>query len=677
MLLIEINEVPLLVKKDLSILEAVKMSGVIIPRFCYHELLSISGNCRMCLVEVFNTRLPIASCSVLITANIKIFTNTPVVKKARENIMETLLLNHPMDCPICDQGGECDLQDQSKAYGTSLSRSIKFKTSTENKEFGNFIKTVMTRCIHCTRCVRYNNEIIGNETFGVLNRGSKMEIGNYVPKALNSELSGNIIDICPVGALTIKPYSFKTRPWEVKVVETIDANDSFGDNIILNIKGSFVEKVTPKYVNNSIISDRSRFGYDFLNHNRLTKLLKKELNSFSFECTSWVHLISIFNSFALLKTKILFLVNEELEINSLLLIRFLINKYKNKFLLKSISSHEKQKSLNIYNSWYQNDIDKKSNLCVIFSSNLNAENILLNSKLRLKFLNENFKILNISGFSNSTFYIEFLNFNLQTALRLIETKIKKLSKMLIQHSNPLFYISENNLSRNLQSELFCYLKNLVPTATFLNTKQLCNSEGFSFLNISPLTKKDFIHAKKILIINLDENIRLYKLLKNFSIAKEIFWFVTHNSNLCFKTANFIIPIITYLEESQIFINSEQKAQKTIQAITGIENCKSLNNFLLSIYSLKAIKSKNKFFDFNLEIIDEQELFNSVLSSRRFSKEVSTLVLNKIKTYPIKFEKEDYYQFNKYTKNSITLAKHSLGLRKNVSNFFKVVSILNK
>jgi NADH-quinone oxidoreductase chain G len=677
MILIEINETPFLIKKDISILEAIKLSGIVVPKFCYHELLSVAGNCRMCLVEVFNNRLPVASCSILVTANIKVYTDTPTIKKARENIMEILLLNHPMDCPVCDQGGECDLQDQSKTYGSDTSRSLKFKTSNENKEFGSFIKTVMTRCIQCTRCVRYNNEIIGSEVFGILNRGSNTEIGNYIPKILESELSGNIIDVCPVGALTSKPYPFKIRPWEGKTIETVDANDSLGDNIVLTIKGCSIEKVTPKYVDNYIISDRSRFSHDFLNNKRLTKLLRKKLESFNFECISWTTFINTISKLLYNKTKNLFIINEELEINSLLLIKFLVNKYRKIFEIKSVCTSKASNSLNFYNSWYQNydsNYLKVSKLCIIFSSNLKIENTILNSKLRLKFFNENFKVVGISGFYNSKGFIEFINFKLQNALKLIETKVKKLSKLLIQYKNPFICIGESNQCRNLSLEIFYCLKLLIPTTTFLSIRHSSNSEGCSFLNILPLTKKNLIHVQRVLIINLDDSIRLYKLLKGFTLNKEIIWFVTHSSNLCFKTADIIVPIITYLEESQIFVNSEQKAQKTVKALSIINTSKSLNSLISLIANLKITKLKKAFFDFNFEIISNSKLFNSIVYNSYFSKKLIIISnLNKIKVYPIKLEKEDFYQYNKYTKNSLVLTKHSLELRKVTTNFSKSFS----
>ena len=205
------------VEDGMSVIQACEESGVEIPRFCYHERLSVAGNCRMCLVDIEDSRgmspKPVASCAIPVSEGLIIHTKTERVKNAREGIMEFLLINHPLDCPICDQGGECDLQDQSLAYGHGISRYEQDKRSVENKDMGPFIKTEMTRCIHCTRCVRFSSEITGVDEIGAIGRGRDMEITTYLNKAVTSELSGNVIDLCPVGALTSKPYAFSARPW--------------------------------------------------------------------------------------------------------------------------------------------------------------------------------------------------------------------------------------------------------------------------------------------------------------------------------------------------------------------------------------------------------------------------------------------------------------------------------
>ena len=233
MIKIKINNSEFLVKKDISVLEACKYVGITIPRFCYHETLSVAGNWRMCLVEIADGRTPkpVSSCTYPVSMeNMQVFTDTPLVKKARENVVETLLLNHPLDCPICDQGGECDLQDQTK-WGSDYSRFF-FNKEEWRIKLWTFIKTIMTRCIHCTRCVRFGTEIAGVDYMGTLNRGTSTEIGSYVSKMFNSEISGNVIDLCPVGALTSKPYAFKARPWELRSTESIDITDSTGSRFM-------------------------------------------------------------------------------------------------------------------------------------------------------------------------------------------------------------------------------------------------------------------------------------------------------------------------------------------------------------------------------------------------------------------------------------------------------------
>ena len=211
MIKLSIDDFEVATVSNISILEACKLIGISIPRFCYHEILSISGNCRMCLVEIENLEKPVASCVTEVENGMSVFSNTPYVQKARENVVEALLLNHPLDCPICDQAGECDLQDQVKKYGGVTSRSFFKKKSVEDKYCGPLIKTIMTRCISCTRCVRYTSEIAGMDFYGTLNRGGNTEIGSYFPKFFASEISGNVVDLCPVGALTSFPYASKAK----------------------------------------------------------------------------------------------------------------------------------------------------------------------------------------------------------------------------------------------------------------------------------------------------------------------------------------------------------------------------------------------------------------------------------------------------------------------------------
>ena len=257
-----------------TVLQACEAAGVEIPRFCYHEKLSIAGNCRMCLVEMEKAPKPIASCAMPAGEGMVIHTDTPKVEKARKGVMEFLLINHPLDCPICDQGGECDLQDQAMGYGMDRSRYLENKRAVKDKYMGPIIKTIMTRCIHCTRCVRFAEEIAGVPTLGALGRGENMEITTYLESAMNSEMSGNVIDLCPVGALTSKPYAFNARPWELRKTESIDVMDAVGSNIRVDTRGNEVLRVLPRIneeINEEWIADKTRYACDGLRRQRLDR----------------------------------------------------------------------------------------------------------------------------------------------------------------------------------------------------------------------------------------------------------------------------------------------------------------------------------------------------------------------------------------------------------------------
>ncbi|KAF2351730.1 NADH:ubiquinone oxidoreductase subunit G [Trinorchestia longiramus] len=318
-----VDDMPVLVEPGTTVLQAAAMVGVEIPRFCYHERLSVAGNCRMCLVEVEKAAKvgfvevektakvgfvevekaakvgfvevvkaakvgfvevekaakPVAACAMPVMKGWRIKTKSEMTRKAREGVMEFLLINHPLDCPICDQGGECDLQDQSMAFGSDRTRFLDPKRAVEDKNIGPLVKTIMTRCIHCTRCVRFASEVAGVEDLGTTGRGNTMEIGTYVEKMLLSELSGNVIDLCPVGALTSKPYSFSARPWELRRTDSIDVFDALGSNITVNHRTGEVLRILPKTnedINEEWLADKARFACDGLKRQRLVAPMVKD-----------------------------------------------------------------------------------------------------------------------------------------------------------------------------------------------------------------------------------------------------------------------------------------------------------------------------------------------------------------------------------------------------------------
>ncbi len=312
MINIFVNDVERQVPKNLTVLQACSNLKIEIPKFCFQENLQIAGNCRMCLVEIENSPKLVASCAMPISPNMKIYTDTPLVQKARESVLEFLLINHPLDCPICDQASECDLQDQTMIYGSDKTRYFFKKRTVENKNFGPFVKSIMTRCIHCTRCVRFANEICNIDNLGTTGRGNFTEINFYYSNIFKSEFSGNLIDLCPVGALTSKPFAFKGRMWESKKKEAIDVLDAVGSNLEIELVDRGIVKILPRTndeINKEWISNKTRHFFDSINYQRIkTPAIKGENGEF--QKISW------YDAFNLLKTKLINTDASKLEMPS-------------------------------------------------------------------------------------------------------------------------------------------------------------------------------------------------------------------------------------------------------------------------------------------------------------------------------------------------------------------------
>ena len=676
MLKIKINNSEFLVKNDISVLEACKYVGISIPRFCYHETLSIAGNCRMCLVEIEKTPKPVSSCTLPVSNNMQIYTDTPLVKKARENVVETLLLNHPLDCPICDQGGECDLQDQTQMWGSDYSRFFMAKRGVEDKNCGPLIKTIMTRCIHCTRCVRFGSEIAGVDFLGTLNRGTSTEIGGYVSRIFNSEISGNVIDLCPVGALTSKPYAFKARPWELRSNESIDLTDSTGSNIYVNFKESEIFRILPKSnseINENIISDKARFFHDSLKNQRLQKLFVKSTDS-KYSSINWsdffvkIDLLLSSNQ----QKKVTFLVNEELDVQSICILKAIENKYPNLVSFKSVS--KRGFSRNYLVNWTNNkisEIKKASKTCFLFSSNVRLEGAILNSKIRNKVVAENFNVLSFGQKFNSNFPVRFINLNASNLLKLFEAK-DVLSKFIISTKSPLFCFGESINKRFSGSFSFsALLKKLNPSSIIIDIKAACNTEAFSFLGVKTINSNILSGSDIFIGINLEDNIILRKYLLNSN--KTIVWINTHGSKLA-SSANFIVPTITFFEQEGIFLNLEQRPQKTLKSISGIQDSRSIKTILMSLYpeiNGNFMNKNIKFLSFLNEMVEHSNLFKSL--KNKFSSydlfETNFLFSSSfISFYPFKATIEDFFSSNNLSKNSITMAKCSQEHRKNTNNF---------
>jgi NADH-quinone oxidoreductase subunit G len=408
MLKLKVNEIEVEVEEGLTVLQACEKAGVEIPRFCYHEKLSIAGNCRMCLVEMEKSPKPIASCAMPAADGMVIKTNTPKIEKSRKGVMEFLLTNHPLDCPVCDQGGECDLQDQSMFYGIDKSRFKENKRSVPDKNMGPLIKTQMTRCIHCTRCIRFATEIAGVPELGAIGRGEDMQITTYLEQSIQSELSGNVIDLCPVGALTSKPYVFEARPWELKKTESIDVMDAVGSNIRVDTYGWEVKRILPlinEDINEEWISDKTRYACDGLSNQRLdTPYIKY---NGKFEKATWDEVFKIIKSKIknTSKDKIAGFVGDLANMESSYIFKEFFNRTldTNNYDCRTANYYTNidERENYLFNSKINGIED--SDLIFLIGTNPRFEATILNARIRKSYVNNLTKILSLTDVGDLTY----------------------------------------------------------------------------------------------------------------------------------------------------------------------------------------------------------------------------------------------------------------------------------
>ena len=611
MIRIFVNNIAFYIKKDISVLEALSFLGLRVPRFCYHEALSIAGNCRICLVETDSSLKLVASCAQPILANMQIFSNTVKVLKTRENIMESLLINHPLDCPICDQAGECDLQDQSKVFGGISSRHFFSKRGVENKIIDPCIKTIMTRCIHCTRCVRFAAEITGKTYLGTLNRGRYTEIGGFINHFQDSsEVSGNVIDLCPVGALTAKPYAFKARPWELRSIETIDLTDGLGSNIYVNLKELQIISVLPKnnpVINGQWISNKARFSIDALQRYRISSGFLKADNAI--QATKAVESNEIINNVVEKGSQMTFVVNEEADIATLRLLKKANSAKQTKIKVFSVSNNVKHSNYYFTNNVKVNSIDTNSSNCfVLLASNIRVECAVINIKLRIKAKNKRINSLSLGQRSESVFPTKFINITAGLILDIIEGKNKNFSKVIFVKSNPIFLIGEAFFQRFSldQTSFIAYLSKFNSNNLVLIINKKANSEGLKYLNIKPINSKSLKQTTGFISFSSIEDSLKARQLVTKSKVKSI-WLNTHGSQIS-THCDFILPVLSYLETEGVFLNLEGRPQKSIKIIeNGASYVYSLAEFIEIIkdsYSIKFSTKKRHAIIKSLHYMDE-------------------------------------------------------------------------
>ncbi|HEU5046505.1 MAG TPA: NADH-quinone oxidoreductase subunit NuoG [Rickettsiales bacterium] len=434
-----------------SVIQACEAAGVEIPRFCYHERLKIAGNCRMCLVEVSpGPPKPQASCALPVAEGMNVKTNTPMVKKAREGVMEFLLINHPLDCPICDQGGECDLQDQAMGYGRGTSRYDENKRAVQDKYMGPLIKTQMTRCIHCTRCIRFSADVAGVPELGATGRGEHMEVGTYVEKALTSELSGNLVDICPVGALTSRPYAFTARPWELRKTESIDVMDAVGSNIRVDSRQNTVLRVLPRLneeINEEWISDKTRHACDGLRTQRLDRPYVRRDGRL--QEASWQEALAVVADrlHNTVPTKIAAIAGDQACVESMFALKALMT------AIGSPHTDCRQDGAKIdvtdrasylFNSTIAGI--EQADVLLLVGTNPRHEATIINARIRKSYLQGKLKIYVIGDETDLTYKTEWLGNNPEI-LKEIASGKHPLSQKLKEASNPMIIVGQGALSR--------------------------------------------------------------------------------------------------------------------------------------------------------------------------------------------------------------------------------------
>ena len=660
MLKLKVNEVEIEVEEGLTVLQACEKAGVEIPRFCYHEKLSIAGNCRMCLVEIEKSPKPVASCAMPASEGMNIKTNTALVEKARKGVMEFLLVNHPLDCPVCDQGGECDLQDQSMFYGVDKSRFKENKRSVSEKNMGPLIKTQMTRCIHCTRCVRFATEVAGVPEIGAIGRGEDMQITTYLEQSMQSELSANVVDLCPVGALTSKPYVFEARPWELKKTETVDVMDAVGSNIRVDTYDWEVKRVLPiinEDINEEWISDKTRYACDGLLKQRLDKPFIKYNGKF--EKASWEEVYKIIKSKLenTTKDKICGLVGDLSNMET----GYIFKEFFDRTLdSKNYESRADNKYVNIdhrENYLFNSTINgiEDSDLIFLAGCNPRYEATILNARIRKAYINNNTKIISLNDVGDLTYPYKNLDGQTQT-IKNIFSGNDEISKEIINAEKPIIIIGESLLNLNSSNYLFNTIKEFL----FKNNKmnELWNSFNVLSTDAATVGNYDLGIIKKE--NNLLENLNKHFFDIVYLLGRDNLDFVKKNEFIIYQgshgdkgaeMADIILPGSAYTEQDGYFTNLEGKVQKANKASYPPGDSKEDWQI---INELAEFMNNRKLFNDKDEL--ESSMFNYLnLQKDKQNENISYNVeKNDFENEELKILLKDYYFSNVVARSSKTM-----------------------
>ena len=654
-------------EKGMTVLQACEIANVEIPRFCYHEKLSIAGNCRMCLVEMEKSAKPIASCAMPAAEGMNIKTNTPFVEKARKGVMEFLLANHPLDCPVCDQGGECDLQDQSMFYGIDKSRFVENKRQVKEKYMGPLIKTQMTRCIHCTRCVRFATEVAGVPEIGAIGRGEDMEITTYLEKAMESELSANVIDLCPVGALTSKPYAFEARPWELKKTESIDVMDSVGSNIRVDTYNWEVKRILPRLnneINEEWISDKTRYSCDGLLKQRLDSPYIKKDNRL--QKSTWDEAIDlILNKIKATNADeigghIGDMVNLE---NALAFKKFfkVLNSNNIEFREKKFYVNSSEKINYLFNSSIKGIED--SDLILLIGTNPRHEATMVNARIRKVFAQKKIPIFSIGNPGDLTYDYTILG-NKSDDIKKILNKEGEFSNKLLSSKKPIIIIGESALGLKSGKYIFEEIKN------FLNNNNLIKKD-WNALNFLPQ------NASTVGMIDLkilsEENEKNYSFFKKLNNNEFKLLYLLGSDNLEFKKnnefiiyqgshgdrgaeiADVVLPSPAYTEQNGLYENLEGRVQECKKASYPIgEALEDWKIFNLIIRKLNNAQDLSSFDSLRKEVLNFLPNFSELNELPVFKDSLNKRIETNFISEDISIKELDYFYTNAISRASKTM-----------------------
>jgi len=567
---------PVQVQKGGTLIQACEQVGIQVPRFCYHERLSVAGNCRMCLVEIEKAPKPVAACAMPAAPGMKVFTDSPIVKKAREGVMEFLLANHPLDCPICDQGGECDLQDQSLYFGSDRGRTTEVRRGVEDKNLGPLVKTVMTRCIHCTRCVRFATEVAGVDTLGTVGRGNAMEIGTYVEKMLDSELSGNIVDLCPVGALTSKPYAFTSRPWELRTTESVDVMDGFGSNIRVDTRGGEVMRILPRLneeVNEEWISDKTRFSYDGLKRQRIDVPMIRPAVDMPLEPASWKEALEMVAS-RLRHTdaaKMAAFAGPLCDAESMAAMRDLFHAHGTESVFCDVPAGLPADCRAAYTLGSTILGVEAADAVLLLSTNLRTEAPLLNARLRKRVYHDGVRVASVGPDAPLTYEVEHLGGTAQALVDLAAGK-HPFSKVLSSAQRPLVLVGTGAFERAdaaAVAEAIRQLSMSVPglvtdgwmgLGTVQPTAAAVAALDLGLLPVSTGTP-DTSPYELVYLLGYDK-VDVDKLHPDAFVVYQ-----GHHGDLGAEIADVVLPGAAYTEKEGSYANLEGRVQRTARAVS--------------------------------------------------------------------------------------------------------------